>query len=220
MDGEYFWVVLLVFYLIFQILGGRKKQKQRRPSDAPKQRTTDAPDTRPRPASKRKPRDPELDEALHEIRRALGFPEPTEQVPAPAPAPETESREERELEVTTAPSTGEQYVDVDRSPPETRIPTPRTAELPAKQTAPKGVGGGIRRPTKITTPDRDRGSETGSDARSRLKARESLEVAKRPPSQRMDSAFVRKRLSRADSLREVFLLKEVLDRPRSIRPHR
>lgn len=217
MDGEYFWVVLLVFYLIFQILGGRKKQKQRRRPDAAKQRRADAPGTRPRPTAKHKPRDPELDDALQEIRRALGFPEPTEHVPAPAP--EAESREGRELEVSTAPSAAEHRVDVDRSPLASK-PTSLTTERPAEHTAPAGMDGGIRRVTKITMPGRDRGSDTGSDARSRLKSRESLEVAKRPSSQRMDSAFVRKRLSRANSLREVFLLKEVLDRPRSIRRHR
>lgn len=78
MDFEgLFWIALLVFYLVSRVLGGKKRQK-------PSPRPTDQ--QRPRPARtstapNASDSDGELDEALQEIRRALGFPveEPTPQ---------------------------------------------------------------------------------------------------------------------------------------------
>lgn len=70
---EYFWVVMLIFYLVFQVLGARKKKQkhQRRQQPGPHQET----------ASKEPRQGSELDEALSEIRRALGYPDAQREEP-------------------------------------------------------------------------------------------------------------------------------------------
>ncbi len=74
-----FWLVVIVVYLIFQIRGAAKKQKQRRQTP-----------TAPLPEADMEPRlpsqEPTLDDALREIRLALGM-ETREEAPPPAPTP-------------------------------------------------------------------------------------------------------------------------------------
>jgi hypothetical protein len=220
MDGEYLWVILLVLYLIFQVLGGRKKKKTTKRPDVTGQPRPDAPEARrPETLMQTRSRDAELDDALHEIRRALGFPDegdqPHERVPEVEAHPETPPVTRREPHEP-------QPLSVDSERPQQRPTTPtvsreRPVSIPkATVVARRGIGGSstefqsdqeqfpgrLRKPSPALKPIKDiRGIQAAQPATKGLKD-------------------IRKRLNSPQSLRESFLIKEVLDQPRSKRPMR
>ncbi|MDX1548671.1 MAG: hypothetical protein R3247_16865 [Rhodothermales bacterium] len=81
MDDLLIYVAFLVIYLIFQVLGAKNKQKRK---------AQPQPDAPALPPGTQAAPEPTLDDALREIRRALGMemPEPApEPLPPPVPAP-------------------------------------------------------------------------------------------------------------------------------------
>ena len=241
MDGEYFWVIMLVLYLIFQVLGGRKKKKrQRRPDavgrksseavgrgspelageipaeEAARSRSRGSDATDEEPTSGRGKRDPELDDALREIRRALGFPE-ADVPPRPERRPEVirETPEEAEQDTgwpTIEPSTASRPPTQPRSgaPERPKFARPIPSSPPTDQR--RGTGAELERSVGR------RGSRRG----------ESIPTAPIPASASVDSArprdiglsALKKRLHAPETLREAFVIKEILDPPRSKRSRR
>lgn len=219
MDGEYLWVILLVLYLIFQVLGGRKKKKTTRRPDVTGQPRPDAPKARrPETLRQTRSRDAELDDALHEIRRALGFPDagdqPRDRVPEVEAQPETPPvtrREPHEPQPLSVES------EVPQQRPTTLTPSlERPVSIPKPTVAQRGIGasstelqsdqeqfpGRLRRPSPALKPIKD------------IRGIEAIQPATKGPKD------IRKRLQSPQSLREAFLIKEVLDHPRSKRPLR
>lgn len=221
---EYFWVIMLVLYLIFQVLGGRKKKKQARRPDATAPQRSDAPGRqRPETLGQTRTRDAELDDALHEIRRALGFPD--------AGGPPHGSEPEIEMQVEAPPETIRQpehrTVDSERlhqQPPppplarrsmERPTPVPQSAGIPNPVTSPPGVGGS----DVGSQPDQERISRRLRKSIPALKAGRSKDIQEIPPVKSRLSD-IQKRLSNPQTFQEAFLIKEILDLPRSKRPMR
>lgn len=91
MDFEgLFWIALVVFYFIARGLGGKKRSKR---GPAPKRGKPRPERSRTAPSSGRP--DQELDEALREIRRALGFPVEAEKKGSAADTAIPDSEERR-----------------------------------------------------------------------------------------------------------------------------
>lgn len=123
--GELFWVLMLIFYLVFQVLGARKKTQEKR-----KRRPMGLPEG---PPARETHEATELDEALSEIRRALGYRDERRAEPAPAEAPTQPV--EKPLEELSA-----------RAEP---------SRMPPAQREPAG-GGSIRsQPSRIPPPRRE-----------------------------------------------------------------
>ena len=83
MDIDFVFLIMLFVFYVLSRLGGKKKPQQERP-----------PESGTRPSRNT---NPELDEALREIREALGWPAPTEPAesePIPSSAAETRSAQE------------------------------------------------------------------------------------------------------------------------------
>lgn len=82
MDDLLIYVAFLVIYLIFQVLGAKNKQKRK---------AQQQPDALALPPGTQATPEPTLDDALREIRRALGMEMPApEPIPPPAPPPTQE----------------------------------------------------------------------------------------------------------------------------------
>lgn len=219
MDGEYLWVILLVIYLIFQVLGGKKKKKTTKRPDPTRRPSPDASgERRPETLRQTRSRDAELDDALLEIRRALGFPDAAEQPHEPAPeveaqreSPPVAKREPEEPHPVTVDSGRPKQMPTTPTPPRERpfsIPKPTVPQ--------GGIGGSIT----ASSMDRERTSDRLRKPSPALKPDKKIHAVQAVRTEPSRSKQIRKRLHSGPSLREAFLLKEVLDHPRSKRPLR
>ncbi len=234
-DGEFFWVVLLVLYLIFQVLSGRKKKKtqQRRPEAADRRRSDAPPRRRPQTAAESPGRGTELDEALQEIRRALGFPDERDQgetrdaeVPTRHDREDEEQREAvfRTAEKPVVEGRYESGIDTttvrERPRPKTTRPLPKPATTPSRLP---------ERPAPKSPPTFARGDVPGAVLESRI-AKKSIvdrrgerlprEIGQSSLGRSVRESALKARLRHPQSLREAILLKEILDPPISLRPRR
>ena len=235
--SEFFWVLMLVLYLVFQVIGARKKNRQieqkRRKSSEP-----------PEPVGATREREPELDEALQEIRRALGFPDRQREAPRPIPPSREEQRPE-EAPVPVPPAarapttTGEPH-------PATRTPSVPPSRPPVSQPQVQSKATPVpSKPSRVPSPRREPrleqipsptrmesgGGIYSSAEKKAFRSKYGLSEIDRPLP-RADSETKReaqpalaasrivRRLKEASAAREAFLLKEILDRPRSERPLR
>lgn len=221
--GELFWVVMLIFYIVFQVLGARKKKQehQKRRPRGPQEE----------PASRELDRSTELDEALGEIRRALGYPEERREEPVDLPGRPVE-KPLGELSARDEPS---------RMPPPRRKPLegrslrnePSRIPPPARRDAPKPrpVGRRTAMPGgSIYTAD-EKAAIGHQDAFEKLDATQpslpSLPSRKSPlPAVTLSDdettaasrlPDIVKRLQTPSSAREAVLIKEIFDPPRALR---
>lgn len=141
--SELFWVVLLILYLVFQVLGARKKQqhKKQRPELRRPQQESSAPD-----------RQDDLDEALREIRRALGFPdersaEPSEETKQPSEAGDWTTGADEAYAAPGAETS---------APPEKPSPAPREAHIPSRPKTDTPAPAEARYPATTVDESRDR----------------------------------------------------------------
>ena len=232
--NEFFWVLMLVLYLVFQVIGARKKNRQ---IEQKRRKSSEPPERVGAPSG----REPELDEALQEIRRALGFPDTRRESPRPIPPPL-----EEEVPQTTSPEPRR----VERSPTVELPPRPRPApEPPVRPTVsrPQPRPQPVRIPPKqgrVSTPQResharpspppvrtDAGGIYSMAEKKAFQNKYGLEEIDRPlseahpgtapegqaPTGVTAASHVVRRLKDASSAREAFLLKEILDRPRATR---
>ena len=216
-----FYVAIAVLYLLSRVLGGKKKapqkgvpQRQQRPQQTPTRRAEPAAANRA----------PELDEALREIRRALGWEEPEPARPTePAPAPQTQPSPE------PTPTFEPAGTREPRAVPPAR-PIPRTAvEKADRRPVPQAKVESAR--PRVVPEARLEPSVRTEEFRSvetpRWDAREAAhrQVGGRPAaseSARSDAARVqraralRQKLLNPESARDAFLMAEILA-PRSRR---
>lgn len=253
MDFEgLFWIALIVFYFMSRVLGGKKRSK---PSSGPTGERRPRPE-RSRPSSSTS--EPQLDEALREIRRALGFPvdepEPKPQNEAePEPASELEKQRarrtaemERRREQDTREVNRRREQDAremarqrDRSTPESARQRKRDARELARQQemlerareADKKKAPAIPKPEVARRPGpigaHPMESSFGEEEMFEVTGRHPHEVA--PTDSTLQAPYAAKpeqrsplhdRLRGKASLREAFVLKEVLDKPLSLRGRR
>ncbi len=240
MDFEgLFWIALIVFYFLSRVMGGKKGSKSKGGPTRP----------RPRPDRSRKPPSPgqpdhELDDALQEIRRALGFPvdEPKEEeelatstVEPPARGVDRQAEQaarraaEREEHRRAAERRASKLDERGRRDARELA---RQRELKERaQAASDRDRAGIPRPTVSTT----RGPVTEHTFESSFAEEEKFEKigahphvekpARKAASQAEDVAGptrsgIRHRLRSRESMQEAFVLKEVLDRPLATRSRR
>jgi len=83
MDETLFYIVIFIVYILFQVLSNSKKKKKRAPLSFPEVPSPDA----ARKARQPPTGEPTLDDALREIRLALGMGTPPSQPQPPAPEP-------------------------------------------------------------------------------------------------------------------------------------
>lgn len=193
MDSEtIFWIAIVFVYFIFQMFG--RKRTQERPSAQPKRRT--------------EPPSEELDDALREIRRALGWPEEQASEPVQTRVPEPLQ--------TKAPES------VRTRPPQ-----------PVQRRAPERVQTREPRPVQMRPPSPVRPLPPRSFEEAAFRFEEAFEksgAALSVPDQKAPAMTVKKpranvptivsRLRDAKTLRQEFLIKEILDRPLVLRRHR
>lgn len=123
--GELFWVAMLIFYLVFQVLGARKKQQEH------KKRRPTGPMTEGGATSAEPRQENELDEALSEIRRALGYPDQGREEPAPV---ETDRRPvEKPLEGLSARDEPSRFPPPRREPLEGRSLRNEPSRIPPQR---------------------------------------------------------------------------------------
>lgn len=176
---ELFWVALLIIYFFFQVLGGRKKQQQQQKRRQP----ADGAERQPAPPQ----REPELDDALKEIRRALGFPD-EEPEPEPAAA----------------------EVPAPQKPPQ-KFP-PRTTETPRTLGRPSPPPSG-----RIPVPDKAFKREEAFEKMAELPPiQEPLETPGRSKKSSRRPHLMKK-LHDPAAAREAFLMKEIFGPPRAKR---
>lgn len=231
---------MLILYLVFQVIGARKKNRQ---IEEKRRKSSESPE----PVGATHQREPELDEALQEIRRALGFPDvqretprpiPPSQgaemptpTPKPTPAPEPRTVERRTTTVAPAP----RPAPPPPAPPTVSRPQPRPepVHLPSKPGRVSRPG----RPSPVAKTPSAASAESGggiySTAEKRaFRSKYGLDEIDRPlsedsPRTAADRASgagedtatsdLSRRLKDPSTAREAFLLKEILDRPRALR---
>ena len=205
MDFEnFFWIIPLLYLLRRLLFGSRKKQKARKPA-------TQA----PRPALSQKDRD-DLQEGLGEIGRALGLPADLFQehggktAAAPAPSPTPSAREEPDVLFSAAAG---EMVAYDAWAEPVYKSDARFADEEAFK-----AEGRLPAPDPIHANLKNQGGENG-DLNFLGDAQEEAEGAGIPSPYvrpaRADHAL--RRLAATASLQEAVLLKEILDRPVSLR---
>lgn len=231
---EFFWVIMLVLYLIFQVLGGRRKKQKKRARQRQAAQTRDratqtSSPARTEPGTRTPARSPELDEALLEIRRALGFPVES-RTPEPAGAEAPTSREE--ASPAAEPVSEDHGFDFRPAGEFEGAPPPlRRQTIPPR---PKPVSRPILKPSRF--PEMGRLSVTSPRSTMTEGLRVSRDVGEQtvtPPAEVVDvyssrptqakgvsADLVRRHLKSSQSLREAFVLKEIFDAPRSKRPLR
>lgn len=218
MDFEgLFWIALIVFYFMSRVLGGKKK-----PSPRPTGGRPSKPDRSPRTSQ-----EPELDDALREIRQALGFPvEEAEHKPEPSSEPEPEpasdlrnararrtvemerQRERDARELSRQQEMLERAQKADKKPP-TTIPKPKVARRPG----PIGA-----HPMESTFAEEEAFEGTGRHPHQQPPPDHALQAPYAIPSRQREN--LKRRLRGKESLREAFVLKEVLDKPLALRGRR
>ncbi len=206
MDFEnFFWIIPLLYLLRRLLFGSRKKQKARQPA-------TQA----PRPALSQKDRD-DLQEGLGEIGRALGLPADLFQehggktTASPAPSTIPAAREEPAPLFSAA---AEETVAYDAWAEPVYESDARFADEEAFETE-----GWLPAPDPGHANLKKQGGENGDlnflgDAQEEAEDVETPSPYVRPA--RADHAL--RRLAATASLQEAVLLKEILDRPVSLRP--
>ncbi len=202
MDFEnFFWIIPLLYLLRRLLFGSRKKQKARKPA-------TQA----PRPALSQKDRD-DLQEGLGEIGRALGLPADLfqEHGGKTAPSPTPAAREEPDPLFSAAAG---EMVAYDAWAEPVYESDARFADEEAFE-----AEGRLPAPDQIHANLKNQGGENGDltflgDAQEEAESAEIPSPYVRPA--RADPAL--RRLAATASLKEAVLLKEILDRPVSLRP--
>ncbi len=207
MDFEnFFWIIPLLYLLRRLLFGSRKKQKARKPA-------TQA----PRPALSQKDRD-DLQEGLGEIGRALGLPADIFQEhggkTTASPAPSTIPAAREEPDVLFSATAAEEAVAYDAWAEPVYEPDARFAEEEAFE-----AEGWLSAPDPSHANLKNQGGENGDltflgDAQKETEDAEIPSPYVRPA--RADHAL--RRLAATASLKEAVLLKEILDRPVSLRP--
>lgn len=206
MDFEnFFWIIPLLYLLRRLLFGSRKKQKAPKPA-------TQA----PRPALSQKDRD-DVQEGLGEIGRALGLPadlfQEREGKTAAAVAPSLTPSAREEPDVLFSAAAGEMVAyDAWAEPiyePDARFADEEAFEAEGRLPAPDPVHANLK----------NQGGENGdltflSDAQEEAEGADAPSPYVRPA--RADPAL--RRLAATASLQEAVLLKEILDRPVSLRP--
>lgn len=239
-----FYVAIIVLYFVAQALSSKRRKKTApKGSDRPAARRPAEPRRTAAPQAKRPAGQQDLDEALAEIRRALGWEPPkSEPPPSPTRAPEPTS--------TRAPKP---------TPARTQAPTPaRTAETPRPRTTERvraraSVEPPAARPDLHTPRDLSSGQRTIPKSRletrhadtsaSARRARPVEQVAfesvpaeweglphrerqriphREAPAPRQEDTSIRlddlqKRLGTPDSAREAFLMSEIFNRRTRLR---
>ncbi len=209
------WIALIVFYFLLRSVGG---SKGKRPTRSPQ----------PAGRSGQAGSDDELDSALDEIRRALGFPDQAAEDAGEREAAEP-VREPRPAQRQSPTRTGDRprVSKPARHRPE---PRPRTRPAARRRSASDPVAGlpGGSQPAvgDAIVPDLPslRSSFAEEEAFEKVgrhphrTTRHDLRVANPYESpQKKKLPGVLRTLGRRSSLREAFLLKEILDRPVSMR---
>lgn len=248
MDFEgLFWIALLVFYFVIRAVGGKKS----RPSPRPTEGQNTRPD-RSRTAPSSSESDPQLDEALLEIRRALGFPVEEKQPTSAETAEPPEARAgEAEADVARRRAAeaderrrreAQRAAELERRSRESRRARDieagrrRDAEEAARQRELLERAEAARSPDRSRIPkpavSRRRGPIGAHPMESSFTEEEIFERTGRHPhvevpgedektaARRREVSTFRDRLHDRSSLREAFILKEVLDEPLALRGRR
>jgi hypothetical protein len=196
-DGEtLFWILLIIVYLYFQFAGGKKKEApppQRR--EAPRLPDDRAPDRPHQPAQ-----DASLEEALREIREALGGGHREEPREQPAQREESYHSTEPVYQTTYRPPEPPVRREPVRKapPPPRRKETPKPAAVVPRKFDRKIVGGDIDTSKMEIAKD----SLLGSNI-------EEAGTGKRP-----DHPILKK-LRNPGEARDAIIMAEVLGKPRS-----
>ena len=189
-----FYIAIAAIYILSQVLGGKKKK--------PTPGRTGGPPTRPDRAPRQQQRNEtsEMDEALREIRRALGWetpePEPAPAPPAPPPDRESKPIPPASIEKKQARTIPKARIEQRESAVERARPAKERARRSFERVAPEWVT--AQAPEDVEAHLQDQMSEE----------RQRLEAAQRARLER-----VRKQLRRAGGAQDAFILKEIFDRP-------
>lgn len=257
------WIAIAAIYFLMRGLGGKK----RRPTPAPPRKAPSRPEPqRAQPQRAQPGQNSELDQALREIRQALGFPGPEEpatesrreetpqRVEQPLPSRETQLSEERRAPMRRADRRGdEQRVErplgrsgrlerpldktgrVERPLPPARgearpvekpLSEPRFGKSPLAESSRKPASKrplrGADRPDhrlESSYAEEEAFEHTGRHAHpQREHGLQVLSAYEAPPKKQLSSLV--RRLAKKSTLREAFLMKEVLDRPLGMRRRR
>lgn len=238
MDFEgLFWIALIVFYFLSRAMGGKKRSKSKGGSTRPR------PDRSSKPPSPGQP-DHELDDALQEIRRALGFPvdesEEVEERATSTVEPPTRSADRQAEQAARRAAEREEHrraaerraSKLDERGRRDARELARQRELKERaQAASDRDRAGIPRPTVSTTrgPVSEHTFESSfaeEEKFEKIGAHPHVEKSERKAASRAEveagptrSDFSRRLRSRK-AMQEAFVLKEVLDRPLSMRIRR
>ncbi len=215
MDEMFFYIVVFVIWILFQVLGGKKKKKKRPVTGTTAQ---PLPGATPRPAAA-PGAEPTLEDALREIRQALGMevptqaaPPPRQAAPPPLPSPRPEPRPKPRPKAKPRP---------------VRHHGPELAE-----TAPKKSWSSEFKAHETHFADSDFEEFTGEGDRfgkPRLQKTPPHPAAQKPPVQQPSVEFkqpesksvsrstVMKQLNDPKAAREAFILSEILGSPRAHR---
>ncbi len=187
MDFETLFTLFLVLaYLIIQVLSRKKKPPQRPPQQVP-------PDYTPEASYEfevaEAPEEVTMEDALQQIREALGMPPPQEapRVPEPVPTP------------PPPPVAPEIEVQPHWDPPQEVLPHPTGFALEESFADGSHVGGPHR---LVATSEAER-------------ALQALPYAEQGPPLRLQPTALRKKLKNQRAAREAFVLGEVFGPPRS-----
>ncbi len=209
MDGEtIFYIIAILIYLVFQVLGGKKKKKKR-PVPGAGQPLPGA--GQPSPGAASRPAqvpgaEPTLEDALREIRQALGMeapsaaPPPTAEPPAPPPSrlPPRPKREKKPIR-THAPELAETAPKKSWSSEFKRYPT-HYADSHFEELTTDGDRFGQPR-TRTTT---HRPAPTTPPAK---------KTTATPKPAPVDPSTLIKQLQNPQSARDAFILSEIFGRP-------
>lgn len=235
LDGL-FWIALIVFYFAARVLGSKRNQTGRSPQPASQ------------PRKRERQRDDDLDTALGEIRRALGYPESEPETIERSEPITTSDVSRRQEAAREREDMGRQRAAIDqeqaaerrqravREEEEKRRQRRAAQEREAARERDRVVRG---QPTEWTTSD---GADAHLDRpiapglpplRSTFAEEEAFERVGRPAHREAGDDLqvispydvpgkktlpgIRRRLAGRKSLREAFLLKEILDRPLALR---
>lgn len=219
-----FYIAIGVFYLITQLLGSRKRKPQPGPTSPPArgpqkpsretqraQEAASAPTGQPATGS----RSSEMEDALREIRMALGWEKP-EPAPAPAPPPAPRTHEPERPLPELSPNARAEPI------PRAKIESTGRKEVPPSRIESTKTGGSrsARPRTTIPVPTRpERPIETTTwDAlppETSIRAKPTLIESEWVGSERANRdrlLDVRRRLHNPDSARDAFIMAEIFAR--------
>lgn len=213
------YIAIAAFYILSQLTGGKKKKRgAQRPSKQPARPSPQRQVPDAEPVASSAPSN-ELDEALREIRRALGWaqPEPEpERTPAPVPVPERTVAAESVPDSRPIPPAEIEKVR-SRPVPKSRLETIPSEPIEARSVESSTSWHGERidptpAPATVAAPRTARSARLTTPVRvaSLPRSTERPKQVQQPVNKKLES--IRSRLSDPASAREAFLMSEIFNR--------